>query len=180
MIQALSRHMTEYIFNNKMDKESFEIHQYGIEVIISTLINITLIVALGILFNQVVEAIIYILGFYIIRKFCGGYHCHTYAKCISLHVLLFYAYLLTSTCYKEVSLYINIASFIIFILYAPISRRDIISEQQVQYKKISLIILLGYIILANITPYKTIFTYINLIVSILIIACIEKHEKHIT
>lgn len=180
MIQALSKHMTEYMFHNKMNKESFEVHLYGIEVIISTFVNTVLIVLIGILFQRVDDAIIYILGFYIIRKFCGGYHCQTYAKCISLHVLLFCVYLLTYTCYEGIKLYISISSIIIFILYVPIQNRDITLIQQRLYKRISMFILFVYILIAYITPYTSIFTYIILIVLILIMACILNYEKNIT
>lgn len=179
VIQTISYKVTELLFNNHVEQESFEIHQYGIEVMVSSIINILLILFLGLIFHQLIESVLYCLLFWFIRKFCGGYHCETYFKCISLHVSLFLFYLLTYHFYEHIALYVYGIAFICFLFISPIqNKKRILSQNEHQrYKIISLLILISYILLSYITSFKSIIIYVIAIVTILMIVCIQKYEN---
>ncbi len=49
--------------NSIIKKDDKEIYQYGIEIIISTLINIFLDIAIGFILNKLIEAIIFFILF---------------------------------------------------------------------------------------------------------------------
>lgn len=63
------------------DEEVQNFYKYGIEISISSLLNIFLVVCLGLIIHHVIESIIFISIFILIRSFTGGYHANTYFKC---------------------------------------------------------------------------------------------------
>lgn len=176
MIQALANKITKHMDKLGVLSESIEIHQYGVETILSTLISFIWILLLSFLYDRVIDGIIYIIGFYIIRKFSGGYHCNTYFCCITLYVCLFVIYLLTYSVYDKIRLFIIIFSIIAFSLYVPVHNRKLNQEEYKMYKLISFVLLSIYIWLSCMSTYSSIFSYLILVVTILIIAGIRKYE----
>ena len=71
-----------YNLNNMNDKEQFEILQYGIEVILSTLTGIISVLILSIFINSVIESIIFLVIFAVLRTYTGGYHAKNHLSCI--------------------------------------------------------------------------------------------------
>lgn len=177
LIQEMANKITQYMFTKKVCTEEFEIHCYGIEVIISTTIDVLLILSIGFIMGHLEDAIIYYFAFWIIRKFSGGYHCQTYFRCISLHVSLFIAYLITFQYYNHWMLCIQIFAILIFVILSPVRNRELDNSEYRKYKIISLIILAGFIALSYMSHYANILTYVILIVSILIITCIRNYES---
>lgn len=119
LIQDLANKITQYIFKMKVCNDEFEVHRYGIEVMISMTIDLLLILGMGFIIGHLEGAITYYLAFWIIRKF--GYHCQTYFRCISLHVSLFIVYLITFQYYNHWMLCIQIFAILIFITFSYIS-----------------------------------------------------------
>ena len=177
LIQDLANKITQYMFKMKVCNDEFEVHRYGIEVMISTTIDVLLILGIGFIMGHLEDAIIYYLAFWIIRKFSGGYHCQTYFRCISLHVSLFIVYLITFQCYRHWMLYIQIFAILVFIIFSPVRNRELDNSEYRKYKILSLIILIGFITFSYISHYANILTYVILIVSILMIACIRNYES---
>ena len=164
------------MFKQGIYKESYAIHRYGFEVILSTTINILLIVGCGAISHKIPEAIIYCLSFWLIRKFCGGYHCKTYFTCISFHVVLFAIYLFTFSYYEYIRWYVYLFAFIVFLIFSPIKNRKCEKEEYLKYKGISLAILIVYILLSQNTQYSSLLVYVILIVSLLMAVCIRNNE----
>ena len=61
MIQTLAKKITLHIFQHGFQKEIFEVHNYGMEAIISTLIDAGIILIIGFYNGYFVESIIYYL-----------------------------------------------------------------------------------------------------------------------
>ena len=74
-------------------------------------------------------------------------------------------------------LYIQIFAIFVFIIFSPVRNRELENSEYRKYKILSLIILIGIITFSYISHYANILTYVILIVSILIIACIRNHES---
>lgn len=60
------------------DTEEIEFYRYGIEITLSSLINITLISIIGIVTDYTFESMMFLVVFIIMRSFTGGYHANTY------------------------------------------------------------------------------------------------------
>lgn len=76
MMQVLSKIILNYLIKQEVinnTSEDREFYQYGIEITISSLLNIILVVTLGTIFNAFFESLVFLLCFIIIRQFTGGY-----------------------------------------------------------------------------------------------------------
>ncbi len=78
----------------KLEKEQLEICQYGMEIILATLVNIGSVLLIGILWGRLMESIVFLTGFIVIRQQTGGYHAGSYFTC-NLSLILCYSILLS-------------------------------------------------------------------------------------
>ena len=63
------------------DKDVVAFYTYGIEITISSALNIVLVLIIGILLSDIINAIVFLCTFVFVRKFTGGYHAETYFRC---------------------------------------------------------------------------------------------------
>lgn len=178
MIQALSEKITQMIFDLNINQESYEIHRYGIEVLIATSINLLLIFIGGIILDAIPEALIYILSFWFIRKFSGGFHCKTNFSCITTNVLLYYIYFIIHPLFNTYALFIDFLAILVFIAICPINNRKCTKENRNKYKYISIITLCFYTLLSYCGFYKSMLTYVIFLVTLFMIVCIGKYEEN--
>ncbi len=71
------------------EKDVQDFYKYGIEITISSILNIVLVLALGLLVRHPIESIVYLVLFILVRSFTGGYHADTYFRCNSLMCVTF-------------------------------------------------------------------------------------------
>ncbi len=83
MVRLLSSRLADFLIENKIvEAEDKEIYIYGYEILISSVIGVALVLILGFWFNLVIETVIFLAEFILIRQSCGGYHANSYLKCI--------------------------------------------------------------------------------------------------
>lgn len=75
-------------FVQRYDRDSFEQDdysrawlRYGIEITLSSILNILIIFILSIVFSDVIEGLVFLATFISIRQFTGGFHASSYLKC---------------------------------------------------------------------------------------------------
>lgn len=78
----------------KLEKEQLEICQYGMEIILATLVNIGSVLLIGLLWGRLMESIVFLAGFIVIRQQTGGYHAGSYFTC-NLSLILCYSILIS-------------------------------------------------------------------------------------
>ncbi len=66
-----------------------EVYQYGIELTLSTILNVFWIVLASAVLSDIVSGLIFLSVFMIIRPFTGGYHAKTYFRCNVAFILTF-------------------------------------------------------------------------------------------
>lgn len=71
------------------DEDVQDFYRYGIEIGISSILNIVLVLLLGLIINRVLESIVFLVLFIFIRSFTGGYHADTYFRCNLLMCVTF-------------------------------------------------------------------------------------------
>ena len=86
------------------DTEEIEFYRYGIEITLSSLINITLISIIGIVTDYTFESMMFLVVFIIMRSFTGGYHANTYIKCNLVTSISFVILLLIFKIIRHISL----------------------------------------------------------------------------
>ena len=88
MIQGISNWFLKiYKSRSNLDYDD-EIFIYGIEVMITSLLNIFLLLFIGIISGTVNQAIVYFGSYAFLRKFIGGYHCNTNFKLSLINLFL--------------------------------------------------------------------------------------------
>lgn len=75
MIKSLSNKITSFLVcNNSIDNEDCEICSYGLEVLISSLINTVIVLFIGAILGKFMQTVVFIVCYCSIRQFSGGYH----------------------------------------------------------------------------------------------------------
>lgn len=126
------------------DTEEIEFYRYGIEITLSSLINIALISIIGIVTNYTFESTMFLAVFIIMRSFTGEYHANTYIKCnlvisISFVILLLIFKIIRHISLKSIIL-IAIFQVVTIVLLAPIENKNKPIENRTVYKIISTVL----------------------------------------
>lgn len=80
LVSQIVNFITEQdVISDESDVQDF--YRYEIEISISSLLNIVLVVIAGILIHHIIESIVFLSLFILIRSFTGGYHADTYFRC---------------------------------------------------------------------------------------------------
>lgn len=154
-----------------IDPEFYDYYKHGIEITISSIINISLILLFGLIIGRFLSAVCFLLCVIPLRQFCGGYHASTYFRCNSTFLLAFLIDYLIARMLALVNIPLNILetisliSVIPIILYAPVPNVHK-SKNQIRDKKCHVIsVILGVVI----SIISFLFFEANLFVSSLII-----------
>lgn len=145
--------------NGIIDKSEAEIYQYGLELFISTLINLIIMVGISAVLGHPLMIIPYLLGFIPFRLFAGGYHAKNHLLCILLNTVVFLV-----SCLIALNIIITITitasaiesciSFAIILVYAPVSAKNksLSIEEKKRNQTISLV-LAGTFLVVSIALY---------------------------
>lgn len=130
MLDKVAGHTADLLSTNQIIRDDDkEIYAYGIEVILSTVINLVVIVAIGILMGRFAETAIFILAFASLRVYAGGYHARTHLGCIATFTLIYLANISVvgitpNWLEKPISIGAAIAAFLFIWHAAPIEHKN--------------------------------------------------------
>lgn len=65
-----------------LSSDEKELYSYGLKVLIQWIVNITVIISIGVLCKMILECLLLLLSFMLIRKFAGGIHLKKYLMCL--------------------------------------------------------------------------------------------------
>ena len=149
LIQGISNWLLDICNNNNVIDYDEEIFLYGVEVIITSLINIALLLTVGLVSGTTDQALVYFVSYAFLRKFIGGYHCNTNLKCITFNVSKYILYVLICP-HIEISIIIMLLiilfTLVLIVYKAPFEHRNrpISPEDKIVYKKYAFIIAFIY------------------------------------
>lgn len=90
MIKKISDRIAKFICKgSNISSDMREVYQYGIELTLSTLLNVFWIVLASVILSDIFSGLIFLAVFMIIKPFAGGYHAKTYFMCNALFILTF-------------------------------------------------------------------------------------------
>ncbi len=102
-------------------KQEIDIYRYGLEVFILNFLNIISILLLGYLSNTILEALIFLITFIILRQLTGGFHFKSYNLCyfsfICMYLLFLQFYYLRIRELDQNIYFIILTSCLIYIMY---------------------------------------------------------------
>lgn len=175
--------------DSKVDEERLEICRYGMEILISTLINMISIMIIGVIGGAWQESMLFLICFSFLRKQTGGYHAGSYFTC-NLSLIFCYSILVWS--YQSTvdefgwtgMIIIYCIHFLIWYLFMPVenANKPLSDLQKKRAKKYSFVISIAY---AMISAFCLIWnfreglmlTYSVILTDILALISIKKGKK---
>lgn len=82
MVRFLSEKIADFFIGETEEyRQERDVYVYGCEVLCSILLNIIVICAVGVVFQNLICCVVFFVSFAVVRHFSGGYHANTYLKC---------------------------------------------------------------------------------------------------
>lgn len=146
MIKRLSNTLTKLICSHiNMPPEMVDVYRYGLEIIISSIINIILVLCCGIIIGDILASVMYLFVFISLRVFTGGYHTTRYWRC---NIVMVVSFLLTYALYRiliSINTDINILEAILLanglpiMIFAPVknTHKELTPNKAKKYRVIS-------------------------------------------
>lgn len=187
MIKKISTMLLKYLLSSNVisnTKEDIEYYLYGIEITVSSILNVLLIVGIGLVTHSIIESIIFLILFILIRQFTGGFHASTYFKCNLSFCIVFFTVLLL---YHFTGIYLNtyIAILITFVcnslilIFCPVEHinKPIPKEKINKHKLVAFILgitygLGGTALIYYSIKYGSLVIYTLLLVTVLVIIAV--------
>lgn len=130
MLHNCALRLTENLYRHcSLEPHKRPIFVYGFELIMSTSIAMASIIFISALLNNVYSSIIFLLIFFFLRLFCGGYHAPTYARCFLLTNSVYIAVYISSLLITRWNLLflpsiLSLFSGIVIFYLAPIRNKN--------------------------------------------------------
>lgn len=192
MISRISELILRYLLKcgviNDSDDDK-EYYQYGIEITISSLLNVILIIGIGIIFRSMFESVVFLVFFMLIRQFTGGFHADTYFKCnctfcVSFILVLLMYHITFDKMNICLSVLISVLCVAVIVLVCPIENKNkpIPRQKRKFHKCVGAMLGTGYgiigtILIALSNKYGVLIIYTLVLVVVLIIAAILKDRR---
>ena len=132
LLEITAKKIAEYLVKcGEISNNDYEVeyYRYGIEVALSSLLNLAIIIIIGIISMHIIESLIFLIVFIFVRQVTGGYHADTYFKC-NLYLCLSFVLLLISYDFfsNNNNVYlvtaINIVSLLIISIFSPVENKN--------------------------------------------------------
>lgn len=127
MQHYLSECVTDFLLRQGIIKnEEKDIYIYGAELIISSIINLSICLFISILFKDFVNGLIFFISFSSLRRFTGGFHSKSFLRCniifaiIVVITLLFNMFFSNIFDYVIATVILIIFSLLSIVLFSPV------------------------------------------------------------
>lgn len=168
--------------------EQKEIYKYSFELLISTIINLVLIIMLGLTFGELYETFVFLFIFCTLKRYTGGMHMQNYKSCIIFFCLLYFTLL---TVNEILPIAINTFFFVLVIICSVIitfltpvesaNKKLTHNEKQILSLKVKMILVfhLFLFVLSYIISFTQLSKFIGLALIVITILVITGHLQNI-
>ena len=163
MFKSLSYKFANLLVKNEViENEDFEIYRYGFETLIYFIVNISVALFIGAIFNRLIHTIIFLSCYCTLRQFTGGYHARNYTECTLTFVVIYLITIFVANNididkYKYLLIVFLIFSILIIYKLAPLEHRNklLSSTEKKYYRKIAIkiVFITGSIFILSIILY---------------------------
>lgn len=133
-----------------INPESIEVYVYGFELVFSFAFSTAIILLIGILLSRLLETVVFLTIFVLLRSFTGGYHAKTFIKCAVVTFSTYLSVIILSMFVSRLPLYIYIICLLIGLsiisAVAPVENpnKEIPQNKRIRHKIISIILYLVF------------------------------------
>ena len=155
-MEWLSKRICSVLIKQSAKEHEKELYEYAILLVLNFLLNFSITLILACIFNKILECVLMVSAFLILRKFTGGLHLKRKLTCHIASILLVFAFLVYMT-YSSFSVsqsIINVTSLVSCIVVAILSplennNRPLSDKEKKVYKIVAVIIsaLIGFAII---------------------------------
>ncbi len=144
--RMVAQKLVDRLFHTIDNKEYYNVILYGLEIAISTLVNMILVITLALVFKIPMETLTFCLFFMPLRLFAGGAHAKSHSACIGLFLLcelgsIYISKQVSSGIIQYILISImGVISFCLCIAYAAKSKKAN-PEVKRKHRRISLVII---------------------------------------
>ena len=141
MFSSIAEKITMHLeANNAFKSEDRAIYRYGIQQGLSIMLNLSTTLLLGIVTGMIWESIIFLAAYMLLRRYAGGFHaktparCYIYSSAMVLFALLGIKYVFDSIL---ISICMFIVGSLIIFLFSPIEDKNkpLDAAEQLVYQK---------------------------------------------
>lgn len=117
VIELLTNKTLKYIVRKNVidgnDKDILDFYKYGIEISISSMLNVIIVLTISLICNSIIEGLLFLLVFIPTRQYTGGYHAETYFAC---NLVFGSSYFITLILCKILSRHITFYNSLLFLI----------------------------------------------------------------
>lgn len=133
--------LANYLLEKRViEREDFEIYQYGFEIFLEVSVNVLCSVLIAFLLDMKIECILFFVLFVPLRSYNGGFHMEHYLSCLLLScatlaaVLLMVKYLLPKPLF---SFFLYLIALLLLKAAGPVNHpnRSVDAEENAQFEK---------------------------------------------
>lgn len=141
MFSSIAEKITMHLeANNAFKSEDREIYRYGIQQGLSIMLNLSTTLLLGVVTGMIWESIIFSAAYMLLRRYAGGFHaktparCYIYSSAMVLFALLGIKYVFDSIL---ISICMSIVGSLIIFLFSPVEDKNkpLDASEQLVYQK---------------------------------------------
>ena len=116
-LDSIINRTARWVASHVASPRSIEVYSYGLFQFISLILSTVAVVALSILLRHTVSSLPFILVFYTLRPFCGGFHANSYSLCFILTIISFIVYVITIMFLSHITRTITINTILVIISF---------------------------------------------------------------
>lgn len=114
-----------FIKNGKIEECDYDVYEYCFEMLLSTIINIIVLIVGALITKRYYETLIFSIAFIIIRRCVGGYHSKTHFGCLSLLIIMFismdFLLMINHQILNIISMILSLICLVFISVFAPVS-----------------------------------------------------------
>lgn len=156
ILRTISNHIADvFLRRNIISVETKRICAYGLELLFSTIISLTICAIVSIFLHDFGGYIIFLAVFIPFRLLAGGYHANSHTSCcvcfLALYICAFLnAEIVLNSNIRPFILIVSICTFVLILLYAPVEHpnKKISPEKKIANRKRSIVLCLIWVIVA--------------------------------
>ncbi len=134
-----------------IDEEDIDIYTYGFEVLMDSVLETALLLVLGLVIGRIVETLVFICAFGVLRSFTGGYHASSKIVCTfmtSSTCVINIAFSCIMSKYTSLTLVLGLIGVVVIWICAPKAHanKPLSDQQRIRNRAISRMLCVIYII----------------------------------
>lgn len=133
---------TFFVKKGVIEEKERDVYTYGSELLVSETISMLLVLSIGLYVGKILETVIYLFTYIVIRVYAGGYHASSHRKCITIFSICYGGVLCTIEMlyhFKSLDILciVTFVAIIIIFLLAPVEdiRKPLSREEVYIYRK---------------------------------------------